>query len=142
MKKLLVLFAALLVLAGSAYADGRKTPIAPDQLPKTAQVTIQKHWPSCAILNAFQDRKKEYEVLLTDGCLIEFDKNGVWKEMKCTDGLPVTLVPVYITRYVVDHFPRILIIDCEKMRNGYEVELSNGLEIQFDLKGNVTHVDD
>ena len=88
------------------------------------------------------DIRHEYEVLLTDGTLIEFNSKGEWKEMKCTDGLPVTLVPVYITRYVVNRFPKQLIIDCEKMRGGYEVTLTNGLEIQFDLRGNVTHVDD
>lgn len=141
MKKILATLLALLMLTGSVNATTRKRNIDPDNLPKVSIELIQKHWPSCAIENAYIDGK-EYEALLTDGTVIEFDAKGVWKEMKCTDGLPVTLVPVFITRYVVNRYPRILIIGIEKMRGGYEATLANGLEIQFDLNGRVTHVDD
>ncbi len=141
MKKILATLLALLMLTGSVNATTRKRNIDPDNLPKVSIELIQKHWPSCAIENAYIDGK-EYEALLTDGTVIEFDAKGVWKEMKCTDGLPVTLVPVFITRYVVDRYPRILIIDVEKMKGGYEATLANGLQIQFDMNGRVTHVDD
>lgn len=132
---------AVLMLSIPADAQNRKRTIDPYDLPKQAVELIQRHWPSCETEQAFVS-SKEYEAILTDGTLIVFDLKGVWKEMKCTDGLPVTLVPAFITRYVVDRYPRILIIDVEKMRGGYEVTLSNGLEIQFDMNGRVTHVDD
>lgn len=141
MKKILATLLALLILTGSVNATTRKRNIDPDNLPKVSIELIQKHWPSCAIENAYIDGK-EYEALLTDGTVIEFDAKGVWKEMKCTDGLPVTLVPVFITRYVVNRYPRILIIGVEKMKGGYEATLANGLQIQFDMNGRVTHVDD
>lgn len=141
MKRFFIATLAMLLLMGSANAAGRKKAIDPETLPIAAQQLVQQHWPSCAIDNAWIDGK-EYEVLLSDGTVIEFDAKGVWKEMKCTDGLPVTLVPVYITRYVVNRYPKILIIGVEKMKGGYEATLANGYEIQFDLRGNVTHVDD
>ena len=141
MKKILATLLALLMLTVSANAAPRKRNINPESLPKASIELIQKHWPSCDIESAYMIGK-EYEALLTDGTVIEFDAKGVWKEMKCTDGLPVTLVPVYITRYVVNRYPKILIIGVEKMRGGYEATLANGLEIQFDLNGRVTHVDD
>lgn len=142
MKKIaFTIFVALMMLATAANAQSKKRTIDPDNLPKVSQELIQKHWPSCAIDNAYI-RGKEYEALLTDGTIIQFDAKGIWKEMKCTDGLPVTLVPVNITRYVVNRYPKILIIDCEKLKGGYEVMLTNGLKIQFDFKGNVTHVDE
>lgn len=141
MKKIALTLIAILMITCAANAQ-RKKAIDPYSMPAAAVQLIEKHWPSCAIQNAYFDGKKEYEALLTDGTLIEFDLKGNWKEMKCTDGLPVTLVPVFITRYVVNRYPKILIIDVEKMKGGYEAELANGLEIQFDMKGNVTHVDD
>ena len=141
MKKILAALLVVLFFTTSANAQSRKRTIDPDDLPRQAVELIQRHWPSCDIESAYRSNK-EYETLLTDGTLIEFDLKGVWKEMKCTDGLPVTLVPVNITRYVVDRYPRILIIDVEKLRGGYEATLSNGLEIQFDMNGRVTHVDD
>ncbi len=139
MKKLILTLLTVVLVAGSAAAGGRKKVIDPDNLPKPAIELIQKHWPSCAIDFAYVNGK-EYEALLTDGTIIQFDSKGIWKEMKCTDGLPVTLVPGYITRYIVNRFPKQLIIDCEKLKGGYEVTLANGLEIQFDYRGNVTHV--
>ena len=141
MKKILLSLLTIILLAGSAYATRPKKVIDPDNLPKPALELIQKHWPSCAIDFAYTNGK-EYEALLTDGTIIQFDAKGIWKEMKCTDGLPVTLVPGYITKYIVNRFPKQLIIDCEKLKGGYEVTLTNGLEIQFDLRGNVTHVDE
>lgn len=141
MKKFTLTLLAILMITCAANAQ-RKKSIDPYSMPTAAVQLIEKHWPSCAILNAYFDGKKEYEALLTDGTLIEFDLKGNWKEMKCTDGLPVTLVPVFITRYVVNRYPKVLIIDVEKMKGGYEATLTNGLEIQFDQKGNVTHVDD
>ena len=131
MKKFILTLLTLLLVGGSVMADGRKRTIDPENLPKPAIELIQKHWPSCVIDYAF-----------IDGTMIEFNSKGVWKEMKCTDGLPVTLVPGNITRYVVNRYPKQLIIKCEKMRGGYEVKLTNGLEIQFDMQGRVTHVDD
>ena len=139
MKKFILTLLTLLLVGGSVMADGRKRAIDPENLPKPAIELIQKHWPSCAIDFAYINGK-EYEALLTDGTIIQFDSKGIWKEMKCTDGLPVTLVPGYITRYIVNRFPKQLIIDCEKLKGGYEVTLANGLEIQFDYRGNVTHV--
>ncbi|MBQ0160765.1 MAG: PepSY-like domain-containing protein [Bacteroidales bacterium] len=141
MKKIIFAIVAMLVLVGTVNAQTKKRTIDPENLPKVANELIQKHWPSCAIDNAYI-KGKEYEALLTDGTIIQFDSKGVWKEMKCTDGLPVTLVPVYITRYIVDRYPKQLIIDCEKLKGGYEVMITNGLKIQFDLRGNVTHVDE
>ena len=141
MKKFILTLLAILLIGTSLSACGRKRVIDPAELPAAATTLVQKHWPSCVIDLAYIDGL-EYEVLLSDGTIIEFNRKGEWKEMKCTDGLPVTLVPGYITRYIVGRFPKQLIIDCEKLKGGYEVTLSNGLEIQFDLRGNVTHVDE
>ena len=141
MKKVLLALFTIALLSTGANAQSKKRTIDPENLPKASIELIQKHWPSCAIDNAYI-KGKEYEALLTDGTIIQFDSKGIWKEMKCTDGLPVTLVPVYITRYIVNRYPHQLIIDCEKLKGGYEVTLTNGYEIQFDLRGNVTHVDE
>lgn len=141
MKKFILTLLAILLVGTSLSACGRKRVIDPAELPTAATTLVQKHWPSCVIDLAYIDGL-EYEVLLSDGTIIEFNRKGEWKEMKCTDGLPVTLVPANITRYVTNRFPKQLIIKCEKMRGGYEIELANGLEIQFDMQGRVTHVDD
>lgn len=140
MKKTLATILTLTLFLGASMAANKK-PINPYSLPTPASQLIEKHWPSTMINNAFIDGK-EYEALLSDGTLIEFDAKGVWKECKCMDGLPVTIVPGYITRYIVQRYPRHLIIHLEKMKGGYAVEIDSGLKIEFDLRGNVTKVDE
>ena len=117
MKRLILALLTFVLIGTSVTACGRKRVIDPAQLPKAATDLVQKHWPSCVIDFAYIDGL-EYEVLLSDGTIIEFDSKGIWKEMKCTDGLPVTLVPMNITRYITERFPKQLIIKCEKMRRG------------------------
>ena len=124
MKRFILALLTFVLIGTSVTACGRKRVIDPAQLPKAATELVQKHWPSCVIDFAYIDGL-EYEVLLSDGTIIEFDSKGIWKEMKCTDGLPVTLVPMNITRYITERFPKQLIIKCEKMRRGYEIELAN-----------------
>ena len=143
MKKIILALFAIVLLAGSANAQSKKRTIDPENLPKAANELIQKHWPSCAIDFAYV-KGKEYEALLTDGTIIQFDSKGVWKEMKCTEGLPVTLVPVYITRYIVNRYPKQLIIDCEKLgdyvmnvvesRLGKRYLRFKGLQVNIDKK--------
>jgi hypothetical protein len=47
-----------------------------------------------------------------------------------------------ITDYVTTNFPGKHIDSIEKKYNGWEIELSNGLEITFDSNFNVTGFDD
>jgi hypothetical protein len=79
MKKIILALFAIVMLAGSANAQSKKRTIDPENLPKAATKLIQKHWPSCAIDFAYV-KGREYEALLTDGTIIQFDNKGVWKE--------------------------------------------------------------
>ena len=56
---------------------------------------------------------------------------------------PAELVPAQITTYVAANFAGKTIESIEKKNNGgWEIELSNGLEITFDANFNVTEIDD
>ena len=80
MKKHILALLVLVLIGTSITACGRKRVIDPEQLPKAATELVQKHWPSCVIDFAYIDGL-EYEVLLSDGTIIEFNKKGEWKEM-------------------------------------------------------------
>jgi NOL1/NOP2/fmu family ribosome biogenesis protein len=52
------------------------------------------------------------------------------------------VVPVTIQKYVSQHYPDAKVVKIEVTdRKGYEVDLSNGFDIEFDKKMNVIEID-
>ena len=108
---------------------------------------VSTYFPLTSIQYARQDGN-EIEVKLVDKTKIEFYLNFDWKQIDCEKGLvyvsvPTELVPAQITAYVNANFPGKAIETIEKKGNrGWEIELSNGLEIRFDSNFNVTEIDD
>jgi len=107
---------------------------------------VDTYFPQVSIRKVERDGNK-YEVELTDNTDIDFNLSFEWKKIDCDDSnvygsVPTELVPVQITDYVTANFPGKHIDSIEKKYNGWEIELSNGLEITFDSNFNVTGFDD
>ena len=107
---------------------------------------VDNYFPQVSIRKVERDGNK-YEVELTDNTDIDFNLSFEWKKIDCDDSniygsVPTELVPVQITDYVTANFPGKHIDSIEKKYNGWEIELSNGLEITFDSNFNVTGFDD
>ena len=107
---------------------------------------VDTYFPQASIRKVERDGNK-YEVELTDNTDIDFNLSFEWKKIDCDDSniygsVPTELVPVQITDYVTANFPGKHIDSIEKKYNGWEIELSNGLEITFDANFNVTGFDD
>ena len=144
--KTIQLLAALsaLMLSASCHAglspDG--TIITVSQLPQKAQEFIQQYFPDKTASYA----KKEYtqfEVKFSDGTEVEFDRKGNWDNVDCQwESVPAALVPTEIATYVSTNFPGALIVKIDKERYGYEIELSNDLELKFNKSGKLFHIDD
>ena len=89
----------------------------------------------------------DIDVVLNDYTKIEFKLNNEWKKVDCEHAtkfisVPATLVPEQITAYVNANFPNTIIKKLEKKFFGWEIELSNGLEVKFNNNFKVTKVDD
>ena len=89
----------------------------------------------------------DIDVILSDFTKIEFRLNYEWKKVDCEHAttytsVPATLVPEQITTYVTSNFPNTLIKKLEKKHFGWEIELNNGLEVNFNNNFNVTKIDD
>lgn len=87
-------------------------------------------------------RNKSYEVLLTNGTEIEFDKSGKWTEINGhRKSIPTGVIPEKIREYVQVNYPGQEITAIE--REGYEtsVKLKNGLELTFNKRGKLIEID-
>lgn len=86
---------------------------------------------------------KEYEVILTDGTEITFDKQGNWENIETSRerSVPDKMVPAEIRKYVKKSHSGTRIVGIEKERKGYDIELSNGIDMKFDKNGTFLRYD-
>ncbi len=146
MKKL-ISFAVLFAMLGifTVQADNDR-PITVAQLPQKAQQFIKQHFPNEKVSFAKNERdflESRYEVVFTNSIKIEFLKNGDWKEVDCKySAVPEAIIPTQIAQYVTTNYPETKIISIDRDRRDYEVKLTNGLSLTFDLKFNLIEIDD
>jgi hypothetical protein len=147
MKKQVLFLAALtcmMVHSVSALANDRIIPV--NQLPEAAQKFVKATFPGQTISYATVDMdfgSKTYEVRLDNCVEIEFDKNGTWDKVDCNYiAVPSDLVPVAIAEYVKTNFAGTKIVKIDKEHGGYEVELSNDIELHFNSQGKLMYFDD
>ncbi len=146
MKKFLILTAAVFALGTFAANAGNDRPIKVGELPEKAQQFIRQHFPDEKVSFAKEERElfdTTYEVIFTDSSKVEFLKNGEWKEVDCKySKVPAAIIPPQIARYVSQNYPDMSVVQIERGKRDYEVKLSNGLELTFDLKFNLIDIDD
>lgn len=108
---------------------------------------VQQYFPQATIQMVMPD-EDDIDVILNDYTKIEFRLNHEWKKVDCEHSttftsVPATLVPEQITAYVNANFPNTMIRKLEKkIMGGWEIELSNGLEVKFTSNFRVLEVDD
>ena len=141
MKTLRFIIVALIALCVSiaCFADGRIIPA--EQLPDAVKTFIKTHFPEASVLYAELD--EGYEVRLNDGTEIDFTRKGALDNVDCKmKPVPTALVPPVVSSYVKANYPDALIVKYDKERYGCEIELSNGLEMKFNSKGQLISIDD
>lgn len=151
MRKLSVIIAATLFAMSTALAsafsiyDDERT-IRYDQLPEAARHFISKHFPTEQPSYTIEDKDlalSEYTVVMTSGTKIEFDHKGEWIDIDCHNAsVPESVVPDKIANYVSRHYPSSHIHEISKERNGWEVQVTGGLELMFDNSYRLMRVDD
>ena len=147
MKKLLLSMICLFTVLTSQASQDDDRPIQINQLPKVAQEFIQKNFSGVKVALAKMEADffdKSYEVIFTNGNKVEFDSSGRWKEVECKySEVPAKIVPAAIKKYITENYPdaKIWKLELDKSDKEYDVKLSNHWELKFDLKGNLTHLD-
>ena len=116
-------------------------------LPTVSRELISKNFKAGVSLikvDKTLGRVDDYEVTLTDGTEISFDRQGNLKEVDTSKNkvVPSKLVPDGITRYVSSSHKGQHIVSLERTRSGWEIELSNGIDMKFDRQGNFLKYDD
>ena len=114
-------------------------------LPQKAQDFIHEYFAKDQIRKIHKHTHRHgdtYNVLFTDGSKINFDATGQWTKIKLrNDSIPVEIIPEYITTYVWENYPDVMIMSIENEGPGQEVELSDGTELTFNPKKGLVKID-
>ncbi len=74
----------------------------------------------------------DYNVKLSDGAEIHFDKKGNWKKVDCKhQTVPVCVIPNDIADFVSTNISDASIVKIQKKHKAFNVRLSNGEEMKF-----------
>lgn len=120
--------------------------VSPQSLPGAITAFVKQHFPSATIVGVEPDYDNgglEYDVYLSDGTQIDFDANNHWDQVESrAKGVPAFFIPKAIATYVRGNFQNMAIAKINKEYYGYEIELANGLELNFDRSGRFMAMDD
>lgn len=128
------------------YHYDDEQPINQSELPAKAQKFISEHYANNSVTHSTIDREiasTEYEVVLDNGTKIEFNESGEWRSVDCYgDAVPEAIVPNKIRAYVDANYGTCTINELKRERYGWEVGLSNGLDLEFDSTYRLMEIDD
>src|SRR5690606_11687108 len=117
------------------------------ELPEQSKLLIEGNFQGATATRVTKNNTAEqdgtlYEVELSNNFEIDFDSEGALINISGENKqIPDNLVLPAILQYVKDTYPDLFIEEIDRENNGYEVELSNDVELYFDLEGNFVLAD-
>ena len=128
-----------------SYALNDKV-ISKNQLPAQAQSFLNENFAGSGISYAKLETdffERSYEVMLSDGTKLEFTSKGNWKEVDCRYGeVPEAIIPAPVKKYISDNYKGSKVLKIERDSRGYDVKLSNRLELKFNKDFEIVDIDD
>ncbi len=144
MKRISAILIGLFTLVSVSKADDR--PVKFEQLPKAAQKFVKTNFSGVNVLAATKDDDiiaPEYEVILDNGVRLDFKNDGSLEKIKSSQvEVPAAIIPVKIREYITAHYPGVKCMEYEVDKTGYEVKISNGLELRFSTSFRLVDIDD
>ena len=145
MKRILILLAVAAGFMTASARDNYSHDV--NILPEAARSILDQNFK--ADVNHIKigkefGRIRMYEVFMTDGSEISFDKHGNWKEIEVGSeaSVPASLIPNPIKTFVKENQEKVKVTGIEKNNYGYDVELSNGVDVRFTEKGKFIRYND
>ena len=113
-------------------------------IPAAITTYVTNHFPNNSIVNYEEDTDDNtvsYDVTLSGNFELEFNANKEITAIEGTTQLPDSVLQQSILDYVAQHYPSNFVTDWELENNHQEVELNNGIELEFQMDGTFIRVD-
>lgn len=145
MKKLILTFTALLALAFIVVSCSDKDDdhqVPNTELPAAAISFLDTYFKGITIRKTEKQtptptNKTAYSVELANGIEVDFDQEGSWKEVESDNdaAIPTGFISSTIVSYVDTNYKTAQISAIDKVTAGFEVELTNDVDLLFDPSG-------
>lgn len=140
---LIVLFSMIALGIGTGRSENktsdRKIPMS--ELPQPAQKLLKTYFPGARVLQCVHSRTwDQYDVKVSGGYELEFDKNGRWEEIGSGDE-PLSseleqLLPAPVVEYLKSHYPEARVESMEQRKNMYKLSLDTpDVDLYFSKTG-------
>lgn len=127
-------------LFASMVSFGQDKVIPAAELPATIQSYISTHFSKQTITKAEKDLK-EYEVELSDQTELKFNNQTEIIKIDGKTALPESVIPKKIADYVKTNYADQFITGWETEWQHQEVQLNNGVELEFTMKDEFVRID-
>jgi hypothetical protein len=141
--------AMFITLSTVFYSCDKEKIITQSELPETSRKFLNNHFQGISVSMIIKERETfsyNYTVHLANGFEIDFTKSGDWDDV---DGkhtaLPesiLALLPQNILVYVDNTLSDCYIVEVNKERYGYEISMSNDIDLKFNSTGDFLRIDD
>ena len=133
------------MVVGLASCDYHDKMVEVGDMPTKTTMFIADYFPNCDIVYIDKDRdlgSVTYDVVLSCGVKLEFNKSGDWIEVDCEPNeVPNAIVPDKILDYVSAKYANNYIVKIGKEWSNYKVELNNDIELVFNKDGDFKYID-
>ena len=113
-------------------------------LPVEINSYISTHFPNKSILQVIKDKDgliKSYDILLNENVSLEFNRKNEIIDIDANTKLPDSVIPNKILQFVALKYAANFVTDWQLDGNNQQVELDNGLDLEFNIKGEFLRID-
>jgi hypothetical protein len=118
--------------------------ISSSNLPSEISSYISTHFPNNTITQVIKDRDgitKTYDVLLSNSLSLEFNRKNNIIDIDGITQLPNSVIPEKIIQYVKSNYSSNFITDWELDDKNQQIQLDNGVDLEFNMKGDFLRID-
>lgn len=144
MKKLILTFTALITVAFILVSCDKDDDheVSATSLPASASTFLNTFFKDVTIRKVEKQtptatNKTAYSVELANGIEVDFDQEGNWKEVESDNdtAIPTGFISTTIVSYVDTNYKTAQISAIDIVTAGFEVELTNDIDLLFDPSG-------
>lgn len=126
------------------FSCEKENVISINDVPFEIKSYVVTHFPATAISRAVKgaDGSEWYEIYLTNGVSLEFNKHKEIIDIDWNAKLPDSVIPGSLLSYANSNYPNNFIIGWKKTGNNQQVELNNQLVLLFASSGQFIRIEE
>ncbi len=131
-------------LAFTLTSCDKEEVIPSSDLPSEITSYVSTHFPNNTIVQVINDRdglSKTYDILLSENISLEFNRKKEIIDIDAVTQLPNSVIPEKIRQYVTTNYSTNFITDWELDDKNQQVQLDNGLDLEFKMNGDFLRID-